>query len=96
MTNALGGISSMILNLSGITPTSSFLSEEKAEASSLKSTEPNEKQLNRTYPTNDTTTQDLNMPDRAIDITNDEKYPMSDVPEVKLTIRYNKYKVESK
>ena len=51
MTNALGGISSMILNLSGITPTSSFLSDEKAETSSLKSTEPNEKQSNRTYPT---------------------------------------------
>ena len=86
----------MILNLSGITPTSSFLSEEKPDTSSLKSTEPNEKQLNRTYPTNDTTTQDLNLPDGAMDITSNDKYQMSDVPEVRLTIRYNKYKVESK
>ena len=86
----------MILNLSGITPTSSFMNDEKAETSSLKSTEPNEKQPNRTYPTNDRTTQDLNMPDSAMDTTNNEKYPMSNVPEVKLTMRYNKYKVESK
>ena len=86
----------MILNLSGITPTSSFLSDREAETSSLQSTEPNEKQSNRTYPTDDTTTQDLNMPDSAMDITNNKKYSMSDVPEVKLTIRYNKYKVGSK
>ena len=86
----------MILNLSGITPTSSFLSDEKAETSLLKSAEPNEKQSNRSYPTDETTTQDLNMPDSAMDITNNDKYPMSAVPEVKLTIRYNKYKVEFK
>ena len=47
------------------------------------------------FSTNDTTKEYPNMPDGAMVITNNEKYPISNVPEVKLTIRYNKYKVES-